>query len=134
MDLLKGEKRGRNHGKPRALFLFPDQPPVSDADVCSGGFPSHLEGRHCPFSDEGRFPLFEERFSQAESEREPRLTPIERAPGCVIRDLGPLKAWQGGMQLQYPKSFEDWHLYKCRQMFLLVIPRISHLAPGGEHG
>ncbi len=133
MDLLKGENKEKSQSKPRALFLFPDRQAESDTDVCSGSFPSHLEGKPCPFSDHGRLPDPRMEFPGLTSEDIRRLELIEIAPACVIQDLGALKTWQGRMRLQYTQVIEDWHLFKCRQMFLLVIPGISPLPLKRDH-
>ena len=125
MDLRRGESGEEGWGKPRALFLFPDRPAESDAEVCSGAFPSHLEGKACPFSDAGRFPLFA--GSSDNSEGVSALTPraFDMLLACIIQNLGPVKAWRAQALLKYPKRIEDCLLFKCRQMFLLVIPGIS---------
>ena len=111
--------------KPRALFLFLDGPVQPEMLVCSGRFPSHLAGKPCPYSDQGRIPLpppkQEEEHGLAEF---PAVAPIELTPACVIQDLGRLRNWRGKVALVYPKEFENERLFKCRQMFLLVIPGI----------
>ena len=105
--------------KPRALFLSPDGKLLGDNLVCSGIFPSGLEGKHCPFSEGGRMP---------------RLKPIDEAsnlklgqsgeltPPCAVESLGSLEAWQRAGEVRYPEEFGSLKMFKCRQMFLLVVP------------
>jgi len=106
--------------EPRALFLFPDEPPQPDAEVCSGRYRNWLGGEPCPYSEAGRMP-WPERAEAAQQEVEP-------TPRCVEARLGRLSDWRGERGLQFPQEMGGQPLHKCKQMFLLV------LAPGWEGG
>jgi hypothetical protein len=41
--------------------------------------------------------------------------------GCGLQNLGTVKEWGTVHKLNYPKQFAKFDLYKCRQMFLLII-------------
>jgi len=105
--------------KPRALFLFPDGKLLGDNLVCSGISPSGLEGKYCPFSEGGRMP----RPKPIDEASKLKLSQFgELAPPCAIEYLGSLEAWQRAGEVRYPKELGSLKVYKCRQMFLLVVP------------
>jgi hypothetical protein len=121
---------------PRALFLFPDEPPQPDSEVCSGRYRNWLDGLACPYSEAGRMPQaagastgWASGGQAGEIESEERLEGWpegERAPPCVVAVLGSLSGWGGGQGLQYPPAMGERLLLKCKQMLLLV------LTDGGE--
>ena len=132
--------------EPRALFLFPDEPPQPDAEVCSGRYRNWLGGEPCPYSEAGRMP-WPERAEAAQQEGGPegvgaqpegglqggpasqeRGLENEPTPRCVEARLGRLSDWRGERGLQFPQEMGGQPLHKCKQMFLLV------LAPGWEGG
>jgi hypothetical protein len=111
--------------KPRALFLFPDGIFLRDDLVCSGIFPSHLDGQPCPFADEGKIPK-PRPLDEVKASTHPKLGRVgDLVPPCVVGQLGPLKAWRRREGAHYPSDLSPLRLYKCRQMFLLVVPGIS---------
>ncbi len=96
--------------------LFPD------TVVCSGLKVPELDGKACPYSDEGRFPLpqvREESDSSRSSEQEGDLT-----PSCAITELGRLYDWQDLLG-KYPRDMHDLRVFKCKQMLLFVIPGLT---------
>jgi hypothetical protein len=99
--------------EPRALFLFPDEPPQPDVEVCSGRYRNWLGGKACPYSEDGRLP------------RPKGADPVHQesvpAPPCVEARLGRLSDWQGERGLQFPQELGGQPLLKCKQMFLLVL-------------
>ena len=108
--------------KPRALFLFPDGKLLSDHLVCSGIFLSRLEGKLCPFSEGGRMP----RPKPIDEASKPKLGHFgELAPPCAVESLGILEAWQRAGEVRYPEELGLLKVYKCRQMFLLVVPGLT---------
>jgi len=130
--------------EPRALFLFPDEPPQPDTEVCSGRYRDWLGGGPCPYSEDGRMPRraeagrleggsegeaaqpasgLEGEFAQPEGG-----LPGETLPPCVVARLGRLSDWRGERALQFPQELGGRPLLKCKQMFLLV------LATGWEGG
>ena len=123
--------------EPRALFLFPDEPPQPDAEVCSGRYRNWLGGEPCPYSEAGRMPWPERADPEGEPGGEPAQQEGEQegeavhqevgqAPPCVEARLGRLSDWRGERGLQFPQELGGQPLLKCKQMFLLV------LAPGWE--
>ena len=67
----------------------------------------------------------------------PRPIPIEEAsktklgqigellPPCVVESLGHLETWQPAGEFRYPEELGLLKVYKCRQMFLLVVPGLK---------
>jgi hypothetical protein len=56
-------------------------------------------------------------------------------PSCVVGQLGPLRAWRRREGARYPSDLSPLRLYKCRQMFLLVVPGLAegrHMKTGGS--
>jgi hypothetical protein len=121
--------------KPRALFLFPEGMFLRDDLVCSGIFPSHLDGKPCPFADEGKFPK-PQPLDKVKVSIQPNLGRVgDLVPPCIVGQLGPLRAWQRGKGARYPSDLNPLQLYKCRQMFLLVVPGLAegqHTQKGGS--
>jgi hypothetical protein len=107
--------------KPRALFIFKDGSLLREDEVCSGEFPSSLEGKPCPFSDEGRMPDFVSPDEQIAISN-PELRSMEEfIPACTLQRLGTLGSWPGVLQERVPERYQALSLYKCRQMFLFLI-------------
>ena len=49
----------------------------------------------------------------------------ELAPPCAVESLGTLEAWQSSGEVRYPEELGLLKVYKCRQMFLLVVPGLT---------
>jgi hypothetical protein len=121
--------------RPRALFLFPDEPPQPDDSVCSGEYGNWLGGLACPYSDAGRMPRPGTASSGPASAEPLGETDLgerlegwpegERAPPCVVAVLGRLSDWRGEQALRYPPAMGERLLLKCRQMFLLVLINVG---------
>ena len=128
--------------EPRALFLFPDEPPQPDTQVCSGRYRDWLGGETCPYSEDGRMPWPEsgERTrqpggsGQQEGSPESEAAHQEAEPGypCVTARLGRLSDWRAERGLQFPPELGDRLLLKCKQMFLLVLTIGWEGGPEGE--
>ena len=114
---MGGEEQGR---RPRALFLSPDGVLYPDALICSGRFASGLRGRPCPFSEEGRMPRPQRLNLPALRERPEAGRSGDLAPPCALQQLGKLEAWSE--RLPHPADLGPLRVFKCRQMFLLVVP------------
>jgi len=111
--------------KPRALFLFQDGIFLRDDLVCSGIFPSHLDGKPCPFADEGKIPK-QQPLGEVKVSMHSNLGRAgDLVPPCIVGQLGPLRAWRRGEGARYPSDLSPLRLYKCRQMFLLVVPGLA---------
>ena len=121
--------------KPRALFLFPDGMFLRDDLVCSGIFPSHLDGKPCPFADEGKIPKSQP-LDKVKVSTQPNLGRVgDLVPPCIVVQLGPLRAWRRRKGARYPSDLNPLRLYKCRQMFLLVVLGLAegqHTHTGGS--
>jgi hypothetical protein len=111
--------------KPRALFLFSDGMFLRDDLICSGLFPSHLNGKPCPFADGGKLPK-PQPLNKVKVSMHPKLGRRgDLVPPCVVEGLGPLWAWRRNEGARYPSDLGQLRLYKCRQMFLLVLPGLA---------
>jgi len=135
--------------EPRALFLFPDEPPQPDAEVCSGRYRNWLRGEPCPYSEFGRMPWPERADPEGEPEGEaaPQEGEVrqpegevtqpggEPMPPCVEARLGRLSDWRGERGLEFPPGLGGKTLLKCKQMFLLVlVPDLTEDRPGESGG
>ena len=125
--------------EPRALFLFPDEPPQSDAEVCSGRYRNWLEGEPCPYSEAGRMPWPESADPEGGPEGDAPLQEGEAAqpgaeliPPCVQVHLGCWWDWRAGPGRQSPPRLGGRPLLKCKQMFLLVLAIGWRGGPEGE--
>ena len=49
----------------------------------------------------------------------------ELAPPCAVESLGGLEAWQPAGEVRYPEELGSLKIFKCRQMFLLVVPGLT---------
>jgi hypothetical protein len=121
MELLEGVEMAECHSKPRALFLFMDSEAKPDTEICSGQFPSHLEGKHCPFSDRGRMPRYIESGGKRIFRKHSTDPDDPNAHSCKLQKLGGLDQWREQVPLIVPKEMEQKMLYKCRQMFIVVL-------------
>jgi hypothetical protein len=127
----------QKRGVPRALFLSQQGMIFSDEYVCSGELPSRLGGQPCLFSDNGRIPS-PCPLDEIKAKMQPKLGRIgDLAPPCAIEQLGGLEAWMGAHDVHCPDVMKPLRLFKCRQMFLLVVPGLKDSSPqemGGNAG
>jgi hypothetical protein len=121
VGMLKGVGMAKCRSEPRALFLFMDEEPKPDTEICSGHFPSHLKGKPCPFSDHGRLPPYFESRGELKLETNFTDTVISDAQSCMLQKLGQVDQWRKEVPLMYPEECARKMLYKCRQMFMLVL-------------
>jgi hypothetical protein len=107
---------------PRALFLFPDEPPQPDTEVCSGHYRDWLEGEACPYSEGGRMPRGLGPAAVEGGRMGALGSAAEGGPGhpCVVVSLGRVADWRGAQPLAFPPELGGRLLLKCKQMFLLV--------------
>jgi hypothetical protein len=59
--------------------------------------------------------------------------PGDLAPPCAVQHLGRLGNWRQG-EVDHAEELRDLRLFKCRQMFLLVVPGLRHDRPGEIEG
>jgi hypothetical protein len=121
VGMLKGVKMANCRSEPRALFLFLDEEPKPDTEICSGQFPSHLKGKPCPFSDHGRLPPYIETHGELLIETNSTDSVFSDAQPCMLQKLGRVDQWREEVPLIFPKDCARKMLYKCRQMFMLVL-------------
>jgi hypothetical protein len=63
------------------------------------------------------------RIDEVAQRRAPGLGEVgDWAPPCCLEQLGPVKEWRLARRFSIPESFKDFRLFKCRQMFFLVVP------------
>ena len=113
----------KSHSKPRALFIFFDLEPKPDDEICSGQFPSHLDGKPCPYSDHGRMPRRDNAGGEILAQQDLTHQVPKLIRSCRLQALGRLEQWKSDVPLGYPKELENEILYKCRQMFMVVLLR-----------
>jgi hypothetical protein len=118
------------HGEaPRALFLAPDGSIFVDSLVCSGVIPAELDGRLCPYSQNGRIPV-----PVALDPCDPSYTldkgkPGDLCPPCAKQTLGPVESWIPGAVGRHNELSPRLRLFKCRQWFWLVVPGLYEDTP-----
>jgi hypothetical protein len=119
----------QKRGAPRALFLSQQGMIFSDRSICSGDLPSRLGGQPCLFSDNGRMP-YPRPLDEIKAEMYPKLGHFgDFAPPCAIEQLGTVEAWMEAHNIRYPDVVKPLRLFKCRQMFLLVVPGLKDISP-----
>src|SRR5947209_6445408 len=111
--------------EPRALFLSPDGNLYPDSLICSGILPPELNGKPCPFSQDGRIPLPLQLDIETAGYSEDKGQPGDFCPPCAKQQLRNLGHWQGHRKQKFPEHLLDLRLFKCRQWFWLVIPGLT---------
>lgn len=107
---------------PKAYFLGPEGKIFPDTLICSGMLPAELQGKPCPYSQNGRLP-----DPVPFNENDPSYSldkgkPGDLCPPCVKQKLAHLGHWQGHGGQQFPKEFLPLRLFKCRMWLWLVVP------------
>jgi hypothetical protein len=111
---------------PRALFLGDEGALLPDFQVCYGRTPGKEPGEPCPFSDAGRMP----RAVALDARAPPaRGRPGELAPPCALQALGSLAQFTGEIAKRYPPELHPLRVFKCRKLFLLVVPGLRDDRP-----
>jgi hypothetical protein len=120
----------RSGGKrARALFLLGEGLWIPDRAVCSGRVPSSLGGQVCPYARRGRMPVARPLREEDVALRPRAGGPGDLAPPCAVERLGPVESWR-----QDPGPLSGLRLFKCRQMFLLVVPGLFDHRPDRLEG
>lgn len=110
---------------PRALFPSPNGSMMPDDEICSGLVPAQLRGKPCPYSDRGRMPT-PVPIDEFSAQRLPGRGAVgDLAPPCAVQHLGRLADWEAEREARYPVELGPLRLFKCRQMFLLVVPGLK---------
>jgi hypothetical protein len=109
------------HGKPRALFLFPSKRGfLSEEDICGGLQIADFGGETCAFSRSGRI-LFTPHTRTKSASNNGLTVEGPRLPSCVIQEVGSLADWGRETDIAVPDHIAHLPVYKCQQMFLLVV-------------
>ena len=109
------------HGKPRALFLFPSRRAfLSEEDICGGLQIADFGGEACAFSSSGRMLFTPHPRTKTLSENGLAVEGYQ-LPSCVIQEVGSLADWGRETDIAVPDHVAHLPVYKCQQMFLLVL-------------
>jgi hypothetical protein len=109
------------HGKPRALFLFPSRRAfLSEEDICGGLQIADFGGEACAFSRSGRMLFTPHPRTKTLSENGLAVEGYQ-LPSCVIQEVGSLADWGRETDIAVPDHVAHLPVYKCQQMFLLVL-------------
>jgi hypothetical protein len=109
------------HGKPRALFLFPSRRAfLSEEDICGGLQIADFGGEACAFSRSGRMLFTPHPRTKTLSENGLAVEGYQ-LPSCVIQEVGSLADWGRETYIAVPDHVAHLPVYKCQQMFLLVL-------------
>jgi len=114
---------------PKALFISPDGKVYPDTLICSGSLPPELQGKPCPYSQNGRLP-----DPVPLNPDDPGYTPDKGKPGdlcppCAKQQLAHLGHWQGHGGQSFPEDLLPLRLFKCRMWFWLVVPGLEDNTP-----
>jgi hypothetical protein len=120
-----------NHANapPRALFFAPDGQIYPDSLICSGSISAELQGKPCPYSQQGRLPN-----PTPLNENDPDYSPDkgnsgDLCPPCAKQQLAHLGHWQGHGQLTFPEELLPLRLFRCRMWLWLVVPGLYDAEP-----
>ncbi|OGO08373.1 MAG: hypothetical protein A2Z66_11970 [Chloroflexi bacterium RBG_13_66_10] len=107
---------------PRALFLSDEGRVLPDTLVCSGVLPGREPSGICPFSEAGRMPLPQQIGAEAHRSGPERGNLGDLAPPCALQALGDLTSFMGARSPAFPPDLQPLRVFKCRLMYLLVVP------------
>jgi hypothetical protein len=107
---------------PKALFISPDGKIYPDNLICSGLISAELNGKPCPYAQNGRLPDL-----VPLDETDPGYSPDKGKPGdlcppCAKQQLAHLGHWQGHGGQTFPEELLPLRLFKCRMWLWLVVP------------
>lgn len=108
--------------QPRALFPSGKGEMVPDNLVCSGALPTELNGKPCPYSDNGRMPLPRPLDESDPLYSRDKGEPGDLCPPCAKQSLAHLGHWQGHGKQTFPEELLPLRLFKCRMWFWLTVP------------
>lgn len=113
----------------KAFFLSPDGKIYPDTLICSGMLSTELNGKPCPYAQNGRLP---DPVALNESDSGCSLDkgkPGDLCPPCAKQQLAHLGHWQGHGQQTFPEELLPLRLFKCRMWLWLVIPGLYDAEP-----
>jgi len=111
-----------NDNSPKALFLASNGNIYPDSLICSGVIPAELDGKPCPYSQNGRMPNPAPLNADDAMYSIDKGQPGDLCPPCASHQLASLEHWQGYKGQSYPEHLLPLRLFKCHQGFWLVVP------------
>ena len=118
---------------PKALFLSPDGKIYPDTLICSGLLSAELNGKPCPYSQNGRLPDPIPLDATHLNYSIDKGKPGDLCPPCAKQQLAHLGHWQGQGQQTFPEELLPLRLFKCRMWLWLVIPGLHDAEPTTLH-
>lgn len=114
---------------PKALFLSPDGKIYPDTLVCSGMISAELNGKPCPYAQNGRLPDLVPLDENDPGYSLDKGQPGDLCPPCAKQQLANLGNWQGHGQQVFPEELLPLRLFKCRMWLWLVVPGLHDTEP-----
>lgn len=114
---------------PKAFFFSPDGKIYPDTMICSGMISAELNGKPCPYAQNGQFP------NPIPLDETKPLYSIDKGnhgdlcPPCAKQQLTNLGHWQGHNQQDFPKELLPLRLFKCRMGLWLVVLGLNDSEP-----
>lgn len=118
---------------PKALFLSPDGKIYPDTLICSGLLSAELNGKPCPYSQNGRLPDPIPLDATHLNYSPDKGKPGDLCPPCAKQQLAHLGHWQGHGRQTFPEELLPLRLFKCRMWLWLVIPGLHDAEPTTLH-
>lgn len=113
----------------KALFLAPDGNVYPDTLICSGALPAQLNGKPCPYSQNGHFPEPQPLDPNDSNYSIDKGKPGDLCPPCAKQQLSRLGHWHMNGSDKFPEELKSLRLFKCRQWLWLVVPGLHHDEP-----
>lgn len=108
--------------EPKAFFLSPDGKVYPDNLICIGIMPAQLDGKPCPYSQNGQFPGIKPLNSEDSNYTIDKGKPGDLCPICAKQQFAHLGHWQGYRNQNFPEELLLLRLFKCRMWLWLVVP------------
>jgi hypothetical protein len=114
---------------PKALFLSPDGKIYPDTLICSGMISAELNGKPCPYAQNGRLPDLVSLDENDPSHSPDKGKHGDLCPPCAKQHLANLGHWQGHGGQAFPQELLPLRLFKCRMWLWLVVPGLHDAEP-----
>jgi hypothetical protein len=114
---------------PKALFLLPDGKIYPDTLICSGTISAELNGKPCPYSQNGRLPDPIPLDNADPSYTLDKGNPGDLCPPCAKQNLANLGHWQRHDGQIFPDELLPLRLFKCRMWLWFVVPGLQDVEP-----
>jgi hypothetical protein len=113
----------------RALFISPDGKIYPDNLICSGMISGELNGKPCPYAQNGRLPDLIPLDETHSSYSIDKGKPGDLCPACAKQQLSNLGHWQEHGKQTFPEELLPLRLFKCQMWLWLVIPGLYEAEP-----